>query len=105
RRALVAALLEAHEVVDADAGQHGQLLPAQAGCAAPTAARQADLSGRHALAPGPQEPSELTGVTRHGVQCARGRAGSAWPCDSQDAGVRGRTRPAPAAATGGRWAP
>jgi len=53
------ALLEADIPVDADAGEFGHLLPAQARRAPPPARRQADYFGRQLLPPRPQKITEL----------------------------------------------
>ena len=68
RRAAVAALLEPDEVVDADAGEGGELGATKPGRAAAGADRQADVGGRHGFAPRAQERSELSDV--HDTKCA-----------------------------------
>ena len=58
RRMPVAALLEPHEVVDADPGQQRQLLAPEAGRAAAGALGQPDLGRGDQLAPGTDEVTE-----------------------------------------------
>ncbi|GLK18004.1 hypothetical protein GCM10017602_24860 [Herbiconiux flava] len=65
-----AALLEAHDVVDAEAGEHRQLLSAEAGCAARVTGGQADVDRREAVAPGSEELAELSGGGGAGIHSA-----------------------------------
>ena len=78
RRSAIATLFEPDEVVDADAGEDGELGATQPGRAATGADRQADVGGRHGFAPRAQERSQLSDV--HDTKCAS---------------VRGRRRVAP----------
>jgi hypothetical protein len=60
----VASLLEPRVPGDADAGQRGDLLAAQARRAAPGGGRQADLLRRDPLAPAAQESGQLLAAVR-----------------------------------------
>ena len=61
------ALLEAHDVLDGDAGQQRHLLATQARRAARPVARQPDVGRVDPVAPGPQHTRQLTA---HGVHAA-----------------------------------
>ena len=77
RRMRVAALLEAHEVVDADPGERRQLGPPQAGSAAACSGRQADLGRRHGLSAVAQEAPEV--AFDHNAKSASPAPYFAWP--------------------------
>lgn len=59
RRVQRPALLEAHDVVDADARERGELLAAEASGAAVGSRGQAHVGGLHALAPGAEHAREF----------------------------------------------
>jgi NADP-dependent 3-hydroxy acid dehydrogenase YdfG len=86
----LAALLEADVVVGADAGQRGQLLPAQARHTAPSEVREADVLRSHALAPGAQELADpVVALHRiHGTRCRPARVAVSLP-GPPFTGVRG----------------
>ena len=69
RRLRVASLLEAHEVVDADARQRGDLLTPQARRAAPARVAQAHVRRLQRLPPGPQESTEVDVLTHAASVC------------------------------------
>ena len=96
RRLAAAALLEADDVVDRHAGEHGHLFPAQAGGAPAGAVGDADLGRADRLAAAAQEVGEL--VTLHDPMLPRGAAGAARERRSHDE----RSAPARPAA-GARW--
>jgi len=91
RRVAVAALLEAHQVVDADPGQRGQLGATQARRPPAGPDRESDVGRRGGLAPRPQEAAELQVL--HGVQSAEAVPGLGGPV---------RTSLAPASPPAGR---
>jgi hypothetical protein len=74
-------------VVRADAGQHRQLLAAQARNPTPSAAHQPDILGPHLLAPGPQEIADPIGLRRHYLSLIASRPlpGSAQPFGARNA--------------------
>ena len=92
RRVLVAALLEPDQVVDADAGERGQLGAPQAGGCAGGADGQADLGGRRRLARARRKWPTLSSSTAPSLP-APGRSG--WPC-------QGHSRPASPGLPAGR---
>jgi hypothetical protein len=73
RRVLVAALLEPRDVLDAHAGERGDLGPAQARGPPPGPGGQPHVGRRHGFPAGPEEQAEL--VVAHGSRVSAGPAG------------------------------
>src|SRR5690349_10840192 len=99
----IAPLLEAHAVVDADAGEQRHLLAAQAvHPPATTAVRQLDVLRADQLAPGAEVLADEIAV-RHCAQPYAQRPARSWPCHYQDR--RGSCRPAHRVGHSAAWLP
>ena len=94
RRMLVASLLQAQVVVGADAGQHRELLAAQAGNLPPAARDQPDVLRPEQVAPCPQVVTQCIGLV-HGPEAIRPRRAVSGPAAPRISGTYpGDLRPA-----------